>query len=142
MKQSRSEHPAGISILSLVLAAGFVVVVGAVATLFVLQQQALARDAVRIADMARLEAAFATLSFETSSYAAAAAGCGQAGSLAHACSLAKYLPSIAGLKDPGSGQYLVTKVPDDSTFAVTFTLERGFGAYAKGAHTLSPEGIR
>ncbi len=142
MKQSRSERPAGYSIFSLVLAVGFVVIVGSVATLVVMRQQALARDAVRIADMARLEAAFATLSFETSSYASAAAGCGQAGSLAHTCALAKYLPSIASLKDPGEGQYVVAKVPDDSTFAVTFTLERGFGSYAPGAHTLSPEGIR
>lgn len=142
MKQTQQSLPKGYSLLTLILGFGFVVLVGGVATLMVMQQQALARDAIRVADMARLEAAFATLSFETSGYADAALGCGQAGNLAQTCALGKYLPMITSLKDPGKNHYVVTKVPDDSTFAVTFTLERGFGSYAKGAHTLSPEGIR
>lgn len=110
--------------------------------LWLLRQQAGTRDAVRIADMARLEAAFTVLSYETGSYSAAAAGCGQVGATVDTCALARYLPTIAALKDPGGHGYVVTELPSENRFAVRFTLERGWRGLAKGDHTLSPDGIR
>lgn len=140
--ETKKTLPVGIALLTLVLVVGVIVVSGAVSALMILQQQAQTRDAIRIADMARLEAAFALLSFETSSYAQAAQGCAQAGSLVSTCSLARYLPTVGNIKDPGKHTYVISTVPDDSTFGVTFTLERGIAEYAKGSHTLSPQGIR
>lgn len=128
--------------IALVLCAAAVLVVSLVATIIVLRQQALTRDAIRIADMARLESAFATLSFETSSYASAAAGCAEPGSLVHTCSLGRQLPVISTVQDPGKHSYVVTMVPNDTTFAVAFTLERGFALYGQGEHVLTPDGIQ
>lgn len=140
--QTPKQHPRGISPLVLVLILAGLALLAVFNTLFVLRQQAEKRDAIRIADMARLEAAFALLSFETSSYAEAAKGCGQPGALVSHCTLGRYLPTITDLKDPGKHAYRVAEVPSEKRFSVAFTLERGFDRLGPGQHTLTPDGIR
>lgn len=135
-------HPKGFSIVQLVLLLTAVVVAATFNIIFVMREQAAVRDAIRIADMARLEAAFAMLSFETASYAEAAKGCPNVGDLVSTCTLGKYLPTITSLKDPGRHRYTISEVPTDSRFRVQFTLERGVGTYKKGVHALTQDGIQ
>lgn len=139
---NRVRKPAGVSLVTLILLVGVIGLVSAVNGVLLLGQQAQTRDAIRLADMARLEAAFALLSYKTSSYAQAAQGCPNAGDPVSQCTLGNYLPTITSLDDPGKGAYRITEVPTDTRFGVSFTLERGFGSLAKGTHTLTPDGIR
>lgn len=132
----------GLSSIGLTIVGGFLGLILLVDGWVLLRQQATVRDAMRLADMARLEAAFALLSYETGSFAAAAQGCGQAGVTVDTCALAKYLPTIATVTDPGAGAYVVTQVPTDNQFAVEFRLERGLRGLARGTHTLSDAGLR
>lgn len=116
-------------------------------------ERAKARDAQRVADMARLQVGFLLLFNRTSSYAAAAqpggAGSGSAGNgcatvkaPVRTCNLVQDLPTIASFRDPRGGDYLVTKVPDATTYQVAFTLEQGTTGLAKGSHVLTPAGIQ
>ncbi len=107
------------------------------------QERAKARDSQRVADMARLQVGFLLLYNRTSSFAGAAQnGCDAVRKPVRTCNLAQDLPTIASFRDPRGGDYLVTKVPDATTYQVSFTLEQGTTGLAKGSHTLSPEGIR
>lgn len=106
-------------------------------------ERAKARDAQRVADMARLQVGFLQLYNRTSSYASAAQnGCAQVNVPVRTCNLAQDFAAIATLRDPRGGDYQVTKVPDATTYEVRFTLERGVSGLAAGAHVLSPAGIR
>lgn len=126
------------TILLLALLAAFLAAVGLVLS----QERARVRDAHRIVDMIRVQYAFETLYREKATYKDAAAGCGTMGALVSSCALTTYLPNIAVLKDPGSGTYKVTRVPDDTDYGVSFTLERGYEDLLKGAHVVSKDGIR
>ena len=132
----------GLTLLRILLIVFVVGVLLAAVFLFVTREQARARDAKRIADMARLQAAFELLFADRATYADAAQGCPQAGSPASACTLTTYLPTIAQLIDPSGGQYLVTVVPSKDAYGVGFTLERSYDGLKKGEHTLSQAGIQ
>ncbi|MBI5037304.1 MAG: hypothetical protein HZC01_01150 [Candidatus Kerfeldbacteria bacterium] len=107
------------------------------------QERSKTRDAKRMADMARLQAAFEMMFNNRASYGDAAInGCATAGDLVSACNLSGYLSDSAQFKDPGGGAYTVTTVPSELTYQVTFSLENAYGNYAAGQHTLSPEGIQ
>lgn len=101
-----------------------------------------ARDADRFSDMRYIAAGMAELYGKTHSYEDAAQGCSKVGDLVSQCSLKSYLDKIDTITDPGSGQYLVTKVPDDAGYEMSFTLERGYGEYKAGKHTLTQDGIQ
>lgn len=121
------------------------VVGGVLAVIFLLltREQARARDAKRVADMTRLAAAFELLYAERASYEAAAEdGCKEVGSPANTCSLALYFPGIGNLTDPSGGAYLLAQVPTKDSYAVSFSLERGYSEVGKGPHLLTPEGIK
>ncbi len=106
-------------------------------------ERAKARDAQRVADMARLQVGFLLLYNRTASYAGAAQnGCGAVNVPVRTCNLAQDFPSISSLRDPRGGDYLVSKVPDATTYEVRFTLEHGATGLAAGLHTLTPAGIR
>jgi hypothetical protein len=103
-----------------------------------IRQQAKMRDALRIADMSRLQTGFELLFFEKASYKPA--GC-QEGDLVAKCQLEKYIPEIKQLHDPGKGSYQVIKTPDDESYAISFVLEKGIGHWSKGQYVLTPQGI-
>lgn len=105
-------------------------------------ERAKARDAQRVSDMARLQVGFAMLYNRTASYATAATGCSALRAPVRTCSLSQDMPDIAKLRDPRSGDYLVTKVPDQNSYEVTFTLERGTSTLAKGKHILTQNGVK
>ena len=101
------------------------------------------RDAKRMADMARIQAAFELLYNDTASYElASSGGCDSAGSLASQCNLSKYIPTIANIKDPGKYTYQVSVVPTEDNFEIRFTLENSYESYLAGVHSLSPSGIK
>jgi hypothetical protein len=107
------------------------------------QERATARDSQRVADMARLQVGFLLLFNRTASYAAAAVnGCDAVQKPVRTCHLSQDFSTISSLRDPRGGDYLVTKVPDATTYQVSFTLEQGTTGLAKGRHTLSPAGIQ
>lgn len=132
----------GIGLISTLLIFTGITVFLAAVGLLLSQERARVRDSRRIADMVRVQFAFETLFREKASYAAAAAGCSQAGSPVARCELSQYLPAITTLKDPGRFSYAVARVPDDTDYQVTFTLERGYDNLAAGKHTVSRDGIR
>ena len=106
-------------------------------------ERAKARDAQRVADMARLQVGFLLLFNRTSSYAGAAQnGCDQVNAPVRTCNLKQDFAAIATLQDPRGGDYVVTKVPDASTYEIRFTLERGVSGLAAGTHVLTPAGIK
>lgn len=124
-------------------------VVGALFALFVLAgtlalsiERARTRDAVRIADMTRVAAAFAILHAQQASYASAAEGCSAVGDLVSACTLDTGVVGLGSLKDPSKYTYTVTRVPDRDDFAVSFHLERRYGSLAAGTHSLTKAGIQ
>lgn len=102
-----------------------------------------ARDAKRMADMARLSAAFFEMYSTDGSYLAATAtgGC-QEQMVVTTCALGTFLPDIASFKDPLKGAYIVQAVPGEAGYAIRFTLERDYDAYAKGDHVLTQSGIQ
>ncbi len=106
-------------------------------------EKAKTRDARRLSDMARIQAAFEFLFNDTASYEGAANhGCDTKGSLVSQCNLKTYLPSIASFKDPGKYRYSISTVPSDESYAVSFTLEKSYGTLRAGAHFLTPQGIK
>jgi len=133
----------GISLINILI---IVIVVGAIlGGFFVLlnNERSKTRDAKRMADMARIQAAFEFLYNETASYElAAVGGCEAEGNLVSQCNLSKYLPSIATMADPGEFRYVVSTVPGAEEYAITFTLENSFDNFAAGQHVLSQAGIR
>lgn len=133
----------GLTLIRLLVWILIVAGVLAVIFLFVAREQARARDAVRVADMARLAAAFELLRADRASYADAATnGCSQVGAGVSTCNLSHYLPTISSFRDPKGGAYVVTEVPSKDGYAVSFTLERGYRELQKGSHLLTPSGIR
>lgn len=105
-------------------------------------ERAKTRDAKRVSDMTRVQAAFEFLYATKASFRSASeGGCSTAGALVSTCNLGAYLPDIASMRDPGSFTYVVSRVPDDEGYEVTFQLEHSYGAFASGAHVLSPDGI-
>ncbi|MFA5052310.1 MAG: hypothetical protein WC544_04625 [Patescibacteria group bacterium] len=120
----------------------FCAVIGG-AFLLLNDEKAKTRDAKRMSDMARLQAAFELLYNNSSSYAPAAqSGCDKVGMLASQCDLQTYIPTISQIKDPGKYQYQITGVPDDSSYAVTFHLEKSYDNFSAGKHVLSEDGIK
>jgi len=106
-------------------------------------EKAKTRDARRLSDMARIQAAFEFLFNDTASYAGAAKdGCDAKGDLASQCNLKTYLSSIASFKDPGKYRYSMSTVPSDEAYAVSFTLEKSYGTLNAGTHVLTPQGIK
>lgn len=106
-------------------------------------ERAKARDAQRVADMARLQVGFLLLYNRTSSYAGAAEnGCAQPNAPVRTCNLKQDFSGIATVRDPRGGDYLVTKVPDASNYEISFSLEKGTSSLAAGKHVLTPAGIR
>lgn len=113
------------------------------AFLLVNSERAKTRDAKRLSDISRIQAAFEFLYNDTASYELAAQnGCNKAGMLVSQCNLGQYVPTIAQFTDPGSGTYQVTKVPNAEGYEVTFILERTYASLRAGKHTLSQVGIR
>ena len=105
------------------------------------------RDVQRIYDMREVQRALEALHDDYYSYIDAtgteeATGCNIEGQLVSECNLSKYLPTIRQIIDPSSFGYIVTQVPQESSYEITFTLERNYGDLASGAHTLSPLGIQ
>lgn len=106
-------------------------------------EKAKTRDAKRLSDITRLQAAFEFLYNDTASYLGAAQdGCNQAGMLVSRCNIGTYLASITKFGDPGKYQYLVSVPPTANTYEITFTLEKEYYGLKSGVHTLSPGGIR
>jgi hypothetical protein len=129
--------------ISIVVASLVVIVVLYFGVRLVGQERAKARDAQRVADMTRLQVGFLLLFNRTSSYAEAATnGCSTVNAPVRTCNLSQDLPSIASYRDPRGGDYRVTKVPDATTYQVSFMLEQGTTGLAKGAHVLTPAGIK
>jgi len=96
------------------------------------------RDTRRLSDIRRLRDAFGLIYRYEDTYQSASC---QAGDLVSQCQLEKYLPAISSIKDPGQGQYLVEKTPDDSGYAVSFSLEGSYDGLEAGSHVLSQKGI-
>lgn len=105
-------------------------------------ERARVRDAKRMADMAQVRYGFEILFNQKNSYADAAPGCPEEGTLVSACALGEYLPNIAQIEDPGKYSYKVTAVPDEENFEITFYLEKSYDSLPAGRHTLSASGIR
>ncbi len=107
------------------------------------EERAKTRDAKRLSDISRIQAAFEILYNDTASYELAAnGGCNQEGSPVSSCNLSAYLPTIADFKDPGSSRYLITEVPSETAFGVSFQLEKEYGTLIEGKHKLTPAGIK
>jgi len=140
---ARMTSPRGLSMVNVVLISLVFLAVIFFGLRVIGSERAKARDAQRVADMARLQVAFLLLYNRTSSYAGAAEnGCNQVHAPARTCNLKEEFSSIATLRDPRGGDYLVTKVPDASGYEVSFSLEQGATGLAAGKHILTPAGIQ
>jgi len=107
------------------------------------EERAKIRDAKRLADIVRIQAAFEFLYNDTASYALAAqSGCSRENSLVSQCNLKRYLPSISQFGDPGENNYVVSQVPTGDSYEITFYLEKSYYNLRAGKHTLSPQGIK
>ncbi|HCM67813.1 MAG: hypothetical protein A2898_00060 [Candidatus Kerfeldbacteria bacterium RIFCSPLOWO2_01_FULL_48_11] len=136
-------HPNGFTILQIIIWAliGSAVIGG----FFILlnNERAKTRDAKRVSDMTRVQAAFEVLFATSASYASAAeAGCDTVGEPVSACNVSFFLPDITTMADPGGSSYVMAEVPDDDGYAVSFTLERAYGLLVEGQHVLTQDGIR
>lgn len=105
-------------------------------------EHAKTRDAKRLADMSRVQAAFELLYAQQASYVSASSGCDTIGDPVSDCALQDILPGIGTFTDPGSAAYIVSYIPDDQKYEVTFELERSYGDLTAGLHTISPEGLQ
>jgi type II secretory pathway pseudopilin PulG len=132
----------GFSLVEILITLGLVLALVAVGLALLNNERAQVRDAHRLADMTRIAAAFDVLHNETNSYLTAALGCNEVGQLVSQCKLSTYLEDITQVLDPGSSDYLVTSVPNDQSYEITFSLERGYNSLSAGQHTLSELGIR
>jgi len=135
--------PKGLSMIQILILVLIIFAVGAGVFLVIREERAQTRDAKRMADMARLSAAFFELYATDGSYfAATEGGCAEEGVSVATCNLSAYLPDISTFKDPKGGAYPVQGVPGEATFVVLFTLERPYNFYAAGTHALTPQGIQ
>jgi hypothetical protein len=106
-------------------------------------EQSRARDIQRMSDAMVIQTAFEKMFQHDRSYAnAAVKGCDQVGMSIRRCGLREYYKNINQIFDPGKFDYVVTKVPDKTTYEVTFTLERDYEGLTRGDHTITPEGIK
>ena len=129
-----------LTILILVIAFGLLIGGG---FMLLNNEKAKARDAKRLSDITRIQAAFEFLYNDTASYEAAAQnGCSQPGMLVSQCNLSAYLPNIKQFRDPGKYKYIVSQVPTEESYEITFTLEKDYDSLRAGRHTLSPQGIQ
>lgn len=141
MQQSQRFTQRGFTLTELIIGIGLLLVVVLYGALLFRGEQAKARDAERIADMRTAQAAFAVLFNATNSYADAAEGCPDIADKLSECSLARTLPGISGLTDPGRFAYRIVTVPNASGYRVEFTLERAYEGLRPGVHYLTPQGI-
>lgn len=129
-------------ILILVVIIVFALLVGT-AFLMINNEKAKTRDAKRLSDVTRIQAAFEFLYNDTARYTGASLdGCNQVGMLVSSCNLSAYLPSIRQFQDPGKFAYTISVVPDEEQYQVTFTLEKKYDGLAAGTHTVSSAGIQ
>lgn len=129
-----------LSVLILIFAFGVVIAGG---FLLLNSERSKTRDAKRLSDITRVQAAFEFLYNDVASYEFAAQdGCSQTGMLVSQCNLSNYLPLIIEMKDPGKNSYLVSKVPSIDEYEVVFQLENSYGSLTAGQHTLSQNGIQ
>lgn len=132
----------GVSLITILVA---VIIVGAILGGFFLllnNERSKTRDAKRIADIVRIQAAFEFLYNETASYElAAAGGCDKEGTLVSQCNLSKYISTIASIQDPGEYNYIVSTVPSEDDYGITFTLENAYDSFQAGQHVVSANGI-
>ncbi len=134
---------AGFTLVQLLLVIFVLGVLLAGSFLLLNNERAHTRDAKRMADMARLQAAFELLYHATASYGQAATdGCNTIGMAVNSCNLSVYLPAIKSFRDPSSGSYIVSQVPSDSGYQITFSLEKSYDSFRAGPHTLSQNGIQ
>ncbi len=138
---SRSNHVRGASPAEILLALLLVGAISFVAVVLVRGERARTRDAIRIADMSQIAAALRAISAVEGSYRSAGSTCAVGESVGK-CTFGTYLPNATTLGDPLGTPYVVQRVPDATGFGVSFTLERGFGSFTKGAHLLTEAGIR
>ncbi|MBU0597672.1 hypothetical protein KKF61_01595 [Patescibacteria group bacterium] len=133
----------GVSIVQILI---FVIIFGILiggGFLLLNNEKAKTRDAKRLSDITRIQAAFEFLINDRSNYLGAAEnGCNQTGMLVSQCNLGTYLPSIAQFKDPGSHQYLVVKPPTENNYEISFELEKDYYGLKAGTHYLDQAGIR
>ncbi|MFH1207288.1 MAG: hypothetical protein V1668_01640 [Patescibacteria group bacterium] len=130
------------ALLIIIVVIIFCAVIGG-AFLLLNEEKAKSRDAKRMSDMARIQAAFELNFADTSSYAAAAQiGCDKAGMLVSQCSLQAYIPTIGQMKDPGEYQYQVVSVPTNDGYGISFTLEKSYENFPAGRHLLTQDGIK
>ena len=140
MREARQRGSTLVTVIIIVIAFG--IVVGGCFYL-IGEERAKTRDAKRLSDITRIQAAFEMLYNDTASYELATdGGCGQSGVSVSTCNLSAYLPTIAAFKDPGSSQYLIMEVPSEMSFGVSFQLEKDYGTLLAGKHTLTPAGIK
>lgn len=140
--RAREAHR-GATVLDLLLAGGLIFgVVFALQVVF-LQTGASARDLRRLMDIREAEGAFQQLYRSTGGYQAAAqdGGCDDTNGVLAGCNFSR-IRTRPLLQDPGDGSYRISIVPSETTFEITFALERSHDGLAAGRHTLSPEGIR
>ena len=133
----------GVSLLAvLILVVVFGLIIGGGFVLINIEK-AKTRDARRLSDITRIQAAFEFLYNDTADYSLAAqGGCNEVGALVSTCNLKQYLPSIGQFADPGKYKYVISKVPADDGYAVTFTLEKSYYNLLAGKHTLTQNGIK
>jgi len=132
----------GLSLKELIIFTALLLLIIVLGILLLNTERARVRDAKRIADITQLRYGFEVLFNEKNSYAEAAEGCSKEGSLASSCNLSKYLPNIKQIKDPGKYSYVVSVVPNNDNFGISFVLERNYGRLVAGRHTLTPAGIK
>ncbi|MDP2684069.1 MAG: hypothetical protein Q8P20_03345 [bacterium] len=136
-------HQKGVSLINILI---IVIVVGIIiggGFLLLNNERSKTRDAKRMSDIVRIQAAFEFLYNNTASYEfAAVGGCESVGNLVSQCNLSKYMPTIAAIKDPGKFSYIVSTVPTEDDYQITFTLENSYDSYAAGQHVVSPAGIQ
>jgi hypothetical protein len=138
-----SNKQKGLSVLRLLIIIAVICLVVGGGFILLNKEKAKARDAKRLSDMARLQAAFELLYNETASYAGASqSGCDAAGVLVSTCNLTRYIPAIGQMGDPGKFSYKVTTVPSAEGYVISFYLEASYGNLRSGKHTLSPAGIK
>ncbi len=142
MNIERSPRQSGLSLIELIIILGLFSVIVFLGVVLLGNERAKTRDAQRLADMTRVQAAFQLLYFEKASYKEAAAGCDAVGDDVSACGLERYLPGIGTLDDPGRFSYTVASIPDDGGYAIEFTLERQYGTLAPGKHRLTKAGVQ
>ncbi len=103
------------------------------------QENKMARDATRLADIRQIQAAFELIYRDNKSYQSAAC---QKDDLVSLCQLAEHLPQIAQIGDPGKSHYLVNETPGETGYSISFSLEKSYGELSAGLHTLSEDGIK